>query len=101
MVDLVTLEVAKAHLRVDDDSEDTFVALKITDASDIVIDYLKRPDHDWDDETVPGPVRAAVLLVLGTLWADREGSGDGASERDPISPAVVSLLVRMRAPALA
>lgn len=101
MVALATLKAAKDHLHIDGESDDDAVALKLSDASDIVIDYLKRPDHGWTDQTVPGQVRASVLLVLGTLWADREGSGEQATDRDPISPAVVSLLRRMRDPAIA
>jgi len=101
MVALVTLEAAKAHLRVDDDTQDDEVETKLNDASDIIVDYLKRPDHDWTDETVPGQVRSSVLLVLGALWENREGVGQYAEELDPISPAVVSLLMRMRDPALA
>lgn len=100
MVALVTLEAAKEHLRIDADDQNDEVTDRINDASDIVIDYLKRPDHGWTDETVPGQVRASVLLVLGALWVNRDGVGD-AVDLDPISPAVVSLLRRMRDPALA
>ena len=101
MVALVSLDRAKAHLRIDADDQDEEVSLKITDASDIVIDYLKRPDHGWTDTDAPGQVQAAVLLVLGALWSQREGAGQNAEDLDPISPAVVSLLRRMRDPALA
>lgn len=101
MAALVSLDSAKAHLSIDWTDQDEELSLKISDASDIVIDYLKRPDHGWDISTVPGQVRAAVLLVLGALWAQREGVGDNAAELDPISPTVVSLLRRMRDPALA
>ncbi len=101
MVALVSIDSAKAHLSIDWFDQDEELALKINDASDIVVDYLKRPDHGWDVETVPGQVRASVLLVLGALWAQREGVGDNAADLDPISPTVVSLLRRMRDPALA
>lgn len=100
MVSLVTLEAAKAHLRLDDADQDQEVATRIGDASDIIIDYLKRPEHGWTEASVPGQVRAAVLLVLGALWVNRDAVGD-AADMDPISPAVVSLLRRMRDPALA
>lgn len=101
MVALVSLDRAKAHLRIDADDQDEEVSLKITDASDIVLDYLKRPGHGWTDTDAPGQVQAAVLLVLGALWSQREGAGQNAEDLDPISPAVVSLLRRMRDPALA
>lgn len=101
MAGLVSMDRAKAHLRIDGDDQDEELSLKITDASDTVIDYLKRPDHGWDAADAPGQVQAAVLLVLGALWSQREGVGQNAEDLDPISPAVVSLLRRMRDPALA
>lgn len=101
MVALVTLDRAVAHLRIDGNDQDEELLLKVTDASEVVVDYLKRPDHGWDEVTAPGQVQAAVLLVLGALWSQREGVGQNAENLDPISPAVVSLLRRMRDPALA
>lgn len=101
MVALVSLDRAKAHLRIDGNDQDEELSLKIADASDTVIDYLKRSDHGWDATDAPGQVQAAVLLVLGALWSQREGVGQNAEDLDPISPAVVSLLRRMRDPALA
>lgn len=101
MAALVTLERAKAHLHIDWTDQDEELAQKVSDASDTIIDYLKRPDHGWDEESAPGQVQAAVLLVLGALWSHREGVGQNAEDLDPISPAVASLLRRMRDPAIA
>jgi hypothetical protein len=101
MAALVSLDRAKAHLHIDWNDQDEELAAKVTDASDTVVDYLKRPDHGWDETTAPGQVQAAVLLVLGALWSQREGVGQNAADLDPISPAVASLLRRMRDPALA
>jgi len=42
---LVTLEVAKDHLRVSDDAGDNDIQRKIEQASDIVVDYLKARAH--------------------------------------------------------
>ncbi|MDR5774897.1 MULTISPECIES: head-tail connector protein [unclassified Caballeronia] len=99
---LVTLTRACAHLRVSPGEDDAAINDLISAASDIVIDYLKKPaPEEWKVETdstpsaVPGPVRSAVLLVLGHLYADREGGGS------PIGPAVESLLMRFRDPAVA
>ncbi|MDR5800565.1 head-tail connector protein [Caballeronia sp. LZ001] len=99
---LVSLGRACAHLRVSPGEDDAAINDLISAASDIVIDYLKKPapeewkvESDLTPSTVPGPVRSAVLLVLGHLYADREGGGS------PISPAVESLLMRFRDPAVA
>jgi hypothetical protein len=94
MAALVTLAEAKAHLRVLANDQDTDITMKALAASDIVIDYIKRPAHGWTDTTAPALVKAAILLVLGALFEDREGG-------DPISDAVKSLLHRYRDPAYA
>ena len=99
MAALVTIDQARRHLRLtESDMEDADVATDVADkaeeATDIVIDYIKQPDHEWTTETVPWRVKAAILLVLGAIFHDREGG-------DPISDAVKSLLHRMRDPALA
>ncbi|MBB2977676.1 head-tail connector protein [Paraburkholderia tropica] len=100
---LVSFDRALSHLRVAAGEDDAAIKDLVDAASGIIIDYLKLkavPD-DWALEngetpsTVPGPVRSAVLLVLGTLYADREGT------TDPLTPAVESLLMRLRDPAVA
>lgn len=100
-MDLVTLEQAKTHLRVDGAESDVEIGNLILEASSIVMDYLKKevpaawnaPDADVPGTGVPGVVQAATLLVIGTLFSKRE---DGA---DPISTGVESLLRRQRDPA--
>lgn len=97
---LITLEAAKAHLQMDHDDADTEISQLTAEASLIVLDYLKRPDTEWQDEDgqpadVPGPVSVAVKLVLGEIFKNREGAAD------PLSPSVVRLLQRLRGPAIA
>lgn len=106
MAALVTLEQAAAHLRLDmsPDEDATDLETKLADATATVIDYLKKPDHGWTAETVPGPVRAAIMLVLGAMWSNREGLGGAGTPQmwvNPISPSVEALLARHRDPALA
>lgn len=98
MAGLVPIGVAMAHVREDGADRIEIVQGKLDDAEAIVIDYLKKPDHGWTSQTLPGTVRSAILLVLGTMYENREG---GLDEADPISPAVVSLLRRQRDPAIA
>lgn len=79
MVGLVTLAQAKRHLRIFHDDEDDEVTDKIKQASDIVIDYIQRPELVWTDalsgsqqeSDAPFRVQAAVLLVLSGLWEHR------------------------------
>lgn len=107
MIDLVTLNQAKDHLRIvlTDTQHDTDVQFKIAQASEIVMDYIKRsvvPD-EWTVSSVspisysiPALVQAATLLVVGELYFNRE-----ASTADVLSTAVMNLLERYRDPALA
>lgn len=99
MAALVTLERARSHLRIDSSSDDAELALKVEDATDIVLDYLKRPpgSETWVIGNCPPTVRAAVLLVLGALWENREGSD---TQAEPLSPPVLALLHRHRDPAM-
>ncbi len=100
MAALITTDAARRQLRLTQSDLEVAdvaadVAEKAVDATGIVIDYLKRPEHGWTAETVPQPVRSAILLVLTTIYEYRGG------EVEPISDAVKSILARMRDPALA
>lgn len=96
MADLVTLAEAKFHLRIDDTFSDVDLAEKITQASDIVTDYVGTTaadgstPADWDTDTVPPRAKLATLLVLATIYASREGFDD------PLSVGAVCLLSRLR-----
>lgn len=78
------------------------IELKIVQAEAIVVDYIKRPDHGWTVETVPGQVSAAVMLVIKSLYDD-SGAVEllkGLASGDLANP-IVGLLYRLRDPALA
>jgi hypothetical protein len=103
---LITLEEADQHLRLDlsdggspyatTDARAAEVQRTIEHASAVTLDYLKTPDAEYDPDTVPFVIKAACLLILAALWEHR-----GDVSYDPISPAVVSLLMRSRDPAIA
>lgn len=95
-VELVTLEQAKAHLRVVNDFEDEDIRLKLNAATRMAIAYLDRDVYATQaelDEAVaagtarPSPllaieddmemVRAGILLMLGDLYANREETVTG------------------------
>lgn len=111
--DLVTLEQARAHLRLGtvpplgyDD-----VADKLLQATAVVWSYLTRPDDDWQAEmaawtldTVPREVQAAILLQLGELYrfrGDDEVNIAPHREHGYLAPGVTALLHRLRDPACA
>ncbi len=102
MSDLVTLADAKAHLRVLDSAHDAEIQAKLSQASDVIRDYLKdRNDLSWDETSAPLPVQAATLVLLANFYEHR---GDDLAPDDYDAAAwgaVERLLVRFRDPALA
>jgi hypothetical protein len=110
MPDVITLDEAKAHLRITTAQEDSDVQDKLDAATQIVIDYLTRRDTDWNttmdawtSSTVPKSVRAAILIQLGELYTRR--GDDPTIDQSPtptsLSRTVMSLLMRYRDPGLA
>lgn len=112
MVALVTLQQAKRHLRIAYSDEDEDLQDKIEQASAIIVDYIKNPDHGWTDavngsppvrSTAPMVVQAATLLMLANIWEFREGEAqpDYSAADGYLPKAVTALLHRLRDPAYA
>jgi hypothetical protein len=101
MTDLVTLDDAKTHLKIFDTDHDAEVQARLDDATAWVIGYLNQPiDPAWDDTTVPGPVRAAVLVYLTFLWVHRDDwTNDGIETGTHAG--IANLLRQWRDPAIA
>lgn len=88
------------------------VTLKIDQAQDIIIDYLKYTplklyNLGWNDGVpVPGNVTSAIILVVRALLDDSADSAEwlsglaGKSPDDGANP-IAALLWRLRDPALA
>jgi hypothetical protein len=62
MAALVDLEDAKRHLRITDDTQDADVALKIDQASAIILDYLKGRTLFVDEITRVGAVATVTTI---------------------------------------
>ncbi|WP_313074463.1 head-tail connector protein [Melaminivora sp.] len=84
---IVTLEQAKAHLRIDGTDADDDIRLKLSAATQIATTYLDRAvyatQQELDAAVLAGTagidplvatdmVRAGILLILGDLDANRE-----------------------------
>lgn len=97
---LVSLRQARDHLRIDTEDDENDLELKIKASSIAIINYLGLEtaekyidfdsfgdvefDSNGDPEGVPQPIQSAVLLILGDLYADRDGRDfieGGTSER--------------------
>jgi hypothetical protein len=100
---LITVEQLKTHLGIQNDDHDERLNEIVLEASAIVLDYLKRPETDWqttsgEPDGVPYVVVSATKLVAGALSENREGND---SDPSPLSQTVKDLLHRYRDPALA
>lgn len=98
---LITLDEAKTHLHVpfEGTAHDVDITAKVEQAQDVILDYLKHgADPAWTAETLPRPVRAAMLLMLTHLYEHR---GDDMDPDEPLWMAIGRLLARFRDPALA
>lgn len=102
---LISLDMAKRHLRIDHDEDDIQVTMYAAAAESIVQEYVDRPllatgsvipdPNDHDAIVVPPPAIAAILLVLGDLYEYRE-PGLRPSADPVLPPAVRALLAPYR-----
>lgn len=109
-MELVNLDQAKAHLRVDHDEDDDDIQQKIEAASAAVVTYLKSGADSFVDTSgeviadVPQDVQFATLLLVGHFYKNREAQAD-----DPVPVfgygylprGVMALLYPYRIPTLA
>lgn len=121
----VTLERGKQHLEMDHDLDDVLIEAYLGAASGAVKNYLKSaspyeverdsnddpildssgdPTYVEDssgDKIVKYEVQAAVLLMLGFLYKDRDENPDQAFSAGYLPKPVTALLYPLRKPALA
>jgi len=119
----VTLARAKQHLNMDHDEDDNLIEVYVQAASGAVKNYLKSAspyeverdsnddpilDSSGDpvyvvdsagDKLVSYPVQAAVLLMVGFLYKDRDENPDSAFDRGYLPRPVTALLYPLRDPA--
>lgn len=80
---MITLEDAKLHLRVDHDDENNLIDWMLDVAIEGAANYLNVEVGDLDDPLLPAPVKAAVLLVVGDLYVNREAVGTQPYSQNP------------------
>ena len=71
---MITLEQAKAHLRITHDDDDIAIQAMIDAAEAAALDYLNL--DAFDSNGAPSPVQAAILLQVGDLYENRERQAD-------------------------
>lgn len=76
---MISLDVAKSHLRVDFDDEDNLIELYLKAAIEYAEGFIDRSiitsEEDRAHESdivVNNAIKSAILLILGHLYANRE-----------------------------
>lgn len=101
---LVDLTTAKAHLRVYHTDDDDSIALYVAAAESIVTEYVDRavfavgetlPEDDPHAMNVTPAITAAILLLVGGLYENREADPD-ATGNAVLPKAVRALLAPWR-----
>jgi hypothetical protein len=120
MTMLVTVEDAKARLRIVHDAEDLDLEMMIQQASAAVLNYLNLPldyyeatavaGSDSDSEPVssdgtvtipvPAEVQLATLLLVGILYRDRDGTEAKEWQHGYLPWPVTSFLYPLRDPVM-
>ena len=108
MAGLITLAIAKTHLRITDTDHDADVQLKLDQAEAAVLDYLKpartgelRTDWPWNTATLPAPVQAAMLVLLRYLYDAERGDEASAEKPSTVWEVISNLVIRYRDQAIA
>lgn len=89
-----TLAETKLHLRVDGEDEDSYIAGLINAAEMAVTDYLDLDPPELPDSPA---VLAAVLLLVGALYENREALTDRPMSESPVFVRLLAPYRRMLA----
>ena len=68
---ILTVNEVKIHLRIEDDDEDAYLESLIAQAQAVAEDFC-RVSFEADYDTVPEPVRLAVMLMVSHYYENRD-----------------------------
>ncbi len=71
---VVSLALAKLHLRVDQSVEDTLIAQYIASAEASIEGFLNRPipNKNLPTPNIPAPIVSAALIMIADLYENRQ-----------------------------
>ena len=87
MAALLTLADVKLHCRIDTNDEDSLLGALIATATTAVADYLNVTSVD---DTAAAPVKSAALLLVGSLYEQRESQGERQFYKNPAFEALLN-----------
>ena len=107
MIELVTLEEAKLHLRIDDDYGDEDLTLKIKGGSAAILAYVQGSRQlivDDAGKAIDGEplcrVKTALLVLLGILDRNRGGEEEEKLKQGELPFSVSMLIYDLRSPSI-
>ena len=86
---MLTLEEVKRHCRIDHNDEDALLLALIDTAIAACADYLNMEAADLV-VAVPAPIKSAALLLVGSLYEQRESVGERPYNRNPTFEALLN-----------
>ena len=86
---MLTLPETKLHLRVDHSEEDALIEALMTTATAACANFLNMDAADLV-VAVPAPIKSAALLLIGTLYEQRESVGERPYNRNPTFEALLN-----------
>lgn len=107
MIELVTLDEAKMHLRIDDDYGDPDLTLKIQGGSAAILSYVQGSRELIIDDSgtlIKGEpltrVQTALLILLGYLDRNRGGEEEQKLKQGELPYSVSMLIYDLRKPTI-
>ena len=107
MIELVTLEQARGHLRVDSDDGDADLTLKIQAGSAAILSYVQGSRDrivDKDGKLIEGEpllrTQTALLMLLGWLDRNRGGEEEEKLKQGELPFSVTMLIYDLRCPTI-
>lgn len=96
MARYLSLESAKKHLNVEHEEDDEYIAELIDSAECAVENYINQPLEAVEiaGGGLPAPLLHAIRIMVGKLYADREGNRMGKMSEVPHT--LVSLFLPYR-----
>ncbi|MFV3026541.1 head-tail connector protein [Klebsiella aerogenes] len=107
MIELVTLEQAKEHLRIDEDAADDDIKLKIQSGSAALLSYIQGSRElvvNSSGVLIEGEplkrVQGALLILLGYLDRNRGGEEEEKLKQGELPLSVTMLIYDLRIPTI-